>query len=515
MMKSWRDTMSNVAWKFASNHLNMALISSIGMIPSASILQKKYYKDSLSWFDGYIPVFKKVPDAALEDVIEEEKNILKPCVVLFKKNLIDTLKVQGVTELPALINGNWQIIATNDKEISKVDMLLLPAPISLSNVDKILFKNQEDKMVFDDRLADSNNSSGLSLISKVSEKEFFGNNKHSIQYYQTKGLFDVRQPSPLNFDMANAMVSIINHLVILSATNQNADKLLTYIKSGQSFFDGEDKNTSLLLEIGDWIRTLGKSTPISNTGTVFITLCQKLILHKHDFNYASYKDIVLVSLEELSNNNEQSLDFVKTVRRYLQFSNHSVQHLLEQYPQHLRRAIILFVSKDDVLELWNKIGIYNAVESFDMLLASILFAVSKGWQGLSREFKFYANNLMPMQNLLVLFSKNISIQINPSAISSLNLPLEGVWQGNYQGRLKKTVISLITHYQLDCASDEFLLPEGVELNARGGKILIKTKAHSIKISTIIDEPKFLEYLSGLNWFDFKQDEVLQRLLSKK
>lgn len=509
--------MNSTVWKFASNHLNVALMLSIGMIPNAEILGKKYYKDSLSWFDGYIPVFKKVPTVVLQEAVDEDKRTLKPCIISFKKGLMNVLIQQGVTELPALINGHWQVASIYHEIITKAEILLIPAPVSLSDVDKVLFQNTEDKTIFDDRIADSVN--GLSLVSKVSEKEFSYNNEYSIQYYQSQSkdlIGGIPQLPLLNFNVANAMVAVINHLVILSRTNQMASRLLAYVKDGKSSFDLNDRNEKLLLEIGDWIRELGQQSTLPNPNhSVFIQLCQQLIEHKQNTNYGSHKDIILVALESLSNNNEQSLNFVETLRNYLQFSNHSMQQLLDQYPQNFRRAILLFVSKDDVLELWNKVGIYNTIEPFDMLLASILFAISKGWQGLSREFKSYANNVVPMQNLLVLFSKNINIQTNPSAITHLNLPLEGVWQGNYQGRLKKTVISLITHYQLDCASDEFLLPEGVELNARGGKILIKTKAHSIKISTIIDEPKFLEYLSGLNWFDFKQDEVLQRLLSKK
>lgn len=505
--------LNNTVWKFATNHLNVALILSIGIIPSANILGKKYYKDGLSWFDGYIPVFKKVPHMALDEAIEEDDKTLKPCVISFKKGLINHMVHQGFTELPALFNGSWSLMNITDDNINAVEALLIPAPISLAYVDKVLFKDIHHKQIFEDRILDGVN--GLFLKSQVSAKEFAHKGNQHLAYYQSKDLIGHIPAVPSNFEVANAITAVINHLAMLSITNPMADKLLMSLKGGDVVFDLEDKNDQLLSEIALWIRQLGVYEPTSSTGKVFIRLCHELIGHKHNMNYASPKDIILVTLEELSKNNEQSLNFIENLKNYLQFSNHSLDQLLDQYPRALQRAIILFIAKDDVLEVWNKVGIYRDLEPFEVLLASILFAVSRGWQGLAREFKDYANHALPMQNMLASFTKNISIQNYPQVIDEFDLPLLGVWQGNYKGKLKQTVLALIEHYGLDCAEDEIILPEGVQLHAKAGRIVVKTKAQSIKINTIIDESKFLAYLSSLNWFDFEQDKVLQKLTAKK
>lgn len=62
----------DITWKFVTNHLNTALVSAIGMIPSSHVLGKKYYKDSLSLFDGFVPLFAQVSQSMWQDSISEE-----------------------------------------------------------------------------------------------------------------------------------------------------------------------------------------------------------------------------------------------------------------------------------------------------------------------------------------------------------------------------------------------------------------------------------------------------------
>lgn len=491
---------------------------SIGMIPTAELLGKKYYQDSLSLFEGYIPVFKKVPNSILEYGIQEDESTLKPCVLSFKKELIGNLIKQGIVKLPAFIKGSWQIINIADGDFGEVELLLIPAPIALSEVSHAIFKNASDQEVFNDRIEDSIN--GLSLKSKVSANEFKTKNPHTIDSYKNTGLFaqDLPAPVALNYHKANAITAVINHLMILSNSDKKAAELFGYIKEGKHNFNIEDKDDHLLLDVGQWVRTFGKPAVYSRTGSAFIELCENLITYKNDTRFASSKDIVLFTLEQLSGNSEQTQIFIEDLKNYLRFANHSVEQLLGKYSRTLQRALILFISRDEVLDLWQRIGIRQShLGSMEMILATLLFAVSRGWQGLMTEFKDYGgnHNVVIMQKLLTELTKNICIESGNTDITDLYMPLEGVWQGNYKGKIKEVVIAWIKHHQLDCAEDEIVLPEGIQLIARGGKIIAKTKVQTAKIHTVIDEQRFLDYLSSFDWFDFEQDRLLQTLIGKK
>lgn len=511
-------TSKNTVWKFASNHLNVALMSSMGIIATKELLGKKYYKDSLSLFDGYIPVFKKVPISIWEYSIQEDKDTLKPCLLNFKKDLIQHLIQQGVIQLPALVQGQWQILDIHNDDFSRVELLLIPAPIALSQVDYIVFHSTEEQKIFHERMQDSVNS--VLLTTKVLSREFEQKNNHVFELYQEDYLNGQIFPisTQVNYAFANAIVAVINHLMILLNTNQKASQLFEYIKFGHLLNEQHDKQDQLLIEVADWVRSSGEHLPDSAVGDVFIKLCTNLIIYKNNLNYASAKDIILVSLNEISSQNEQSRIFVDELKNYLQFSNSSLDELLEKYPRTLQRAIILFIARENVLELWQKVGIYHSqIEPLEMLLASILFAISRGWQGFSTAFKQYGGqyNLDMMQQLMSELSRNIRIDSNQTAMNRITMPLEQVWKGTYKGKLKNDIIALIHHCELDCAEDELILPEGVELMARAGKIVIKTKAQSVKVNTLINEEKFLTYLSSLDWFDFEKDKFLQKLNIKK
>lgn len=88
MQTNTKTTKKPVTWHIATNHLNLAYMTSIGMVPPISFLGNKYYHDCLAWFGDYIPLFNTVPQNIHEYNIDEDKRILKPCVLTLKKILL-------------------------------------------------------------------------------------------------------------------------------------------------------------------------------------------------------------------------------------------------------------------------------------------------------------------------------------------------------------------------------------------------------------------------------------------
>jgi len=516
MQTNTKTTKKPVTWHIATNHLNLAYMTSIGMVPPISFLGNKYYHDCLAWFGDYIPLFNTVPQNIHEYNIDEDKRILKPCVLTLKKDFTDDLDKRQIKELPAFVNGSWQMIDIHVDGFHGVDVLLVPAPISLSDIEHVTFKNINDESIFLERLSNSANSLTLP-IKKANERLFDKKNTHDIKMYQNLGLLgELPLINSLNQNEANAITAIINHLMILSNTNKKAGQLLNYIQYGKNHFDLDDKKEDeLLKDIGDWVRSSGQYQTMSNTiGKVLLKLIKSLIAYKNNSEFSSAKDIILYTLAKISSN-EQSLSFVEDMREHLRFANASTDDLLKKYPKPLQRSVILFISRDDVLELWQKIGIYeDNLSELDMLLASLLFAVATGWQGLPKEFKCYANKQNHSQKLFTQLVQNITIISGLTNVQEIKTPLSNIWFGDFSTLTKQLLLHINERENLDFVTYEIILPENIELSAKRDKVIIKTLGKKPKINHTIDEKGFLEYFRQMRWFDFDKDQQLQTIIKK-
>lgn len=515
MQTNTAKTKKATTWHIATNHLNLAYMTSIGMVPPVSFLGSKYYHDCLAWFGDYIPLFKKIPQNVHEYNIDEDKRTLKPCTLTLKKSFIDELIKRQIKELPAFINGAWQMIDIHHDELNGAEVILVPTPISLSDVDGVVFKNIDDENIFQERLLNSANSLSLP-IKKANEKLFNQKNtQDDVGAYQNLGLlFRLPPLEPLNQNLANAITAIINHLMILSNTNQKAGQLLNYIHHGGSLFDSNDKDDVLLQDIGNWVRHSGKYQTMSNVGQVVLQLIEALIVHKNNTEFASKKDIVLQTLAQISSN-EQSLAFVEEIKEYLRFTNASTDDLLRKYPKPLQRSVILFISRDDVLELWQKTGIYTSeLGEIDMLLASLLFAVATGWQGLSKEFKCYADKQNYSQKLFTQLAQNMTIVSGLTNAQEIKTPLSDIWFGNFNKSMQKLLVLINDRENLNLVTYEIVLPEDIALSAKGGKVIIKTAGKKPKTNDVIDEKGFWAYFRQMSWLDFDKDRELQSMVKK-
>lgn len=181
----------------------------------------------------------------------------------------------------------------------------------------------------------------------------------------------------------------------------------------------------------------------------------------------------------------------------------------------MQRSVILFISRDDVLELWQKIGIYeDNLSELDMLLASLLFAVATGWQGLPKEFKCYANKQNHSQKLFTQLVQNITIISGLTNVQEIKTPLSDIWFGNFSALTKQLLLHINERENLDLVTYEIILPENIELSAKRDKVIIKTLGKKPKINHAIDEKGFLEYFRQMRWFDFDKDQQLQIIIKK-
>lgn len=493
----------DTVWKMATNHLNLLMMSAMGIVPASSWLGHKYYQDSLAWADGFILVFKKVPQSILAQSTQEDPQTLKPCVVSFKKGMTDKLMTRQVL---ALSRGAWQPIDIDNQDMSDVECLLLPAPVSLSWVDYVGFADKSAQASFMERVGDSANA--LPLPSKVKPADFKPSKQDRAYHLVQNERPEQAQLAtlPNHYELANALTAMVNHLMILANTNVQAVWALDYLKTGQT-----NQLDGLLVEICTWIRQLGIAGGLSNTANAFVHLLGALIEHKNNRNFASAKDVVLYSLRELSQGSEQSLAFVGELEGFVRLFDISTDALLGKYTKPLQRALILFVSRDDVLGLWQQEGIYSTtLNPIDVLLASLLFAADRGWQGLPRAFKLYADNTTASQDLFTQMIQGVSIAQDARHVQAISAPLQTVWTSNHYRSKTAMLVKLINTYGWDCAKDELVIDGSAIITAKGGKTVITALPNSIELKTVIDIPLLREHLSKLGWLDFKTCQAMQK-----
>jgi len=130
-------------WFIPTNTENLKMIIAQGLISSPKGFQK-YYKDLLEILPGYILIFKnKIPPEMLKYVTIED-NTLRQCILEIDiKNI-----VAGI--LFALSDGKWVEVSISDIASSTSVIFLIPAPMPLSSISKVIFKTIKYKHSFED-----------------------------------------------------------------------------------------------------------------------------------------------------------------------------------------------------------------------------------------------------------------------------------------------------------------------------------------------------------------------------
>ena len=130
-------------WFIPTNTENLKMIIAQGLISSPKGFQK-YYKDLLEIHPGYILVFKNTIPSEMLKYVTSEDDSLTSCILEIDIKNIDT------GTLFALSDEKWVEVSIADIDNSSYDIFLIPAPMPLSTISKVIFKTEKDKKSFED-----------------------------------------------------------------------------------------------------------------------------------------------------------------------------------------------------------------------------------------------------------------------------------------------------------------------------------------------------------------------------
>ncbi len=133
-----------------TNHPNMMYMLASGMILPLAGFGGKHYRDPFETFPGWIPLFvRKAPDAALRLATSEASHLRPVIAVIRLENISGSAQAIDRTGLRA--------IRFPDEVDGGDSTLLIPAPLPLSRIEKLVFPSAQDRKAFADAIADYGN----------------------------------------------------------------------------------------------------------------------------------------------------------------------------------------------------------------------------------------------------------------------------------------------------------------------------------------------------------------------
>ena len=128
-------------WFMPTNTDNLRMIIAQGLI-SSPIGFKKYYKDTLDIFPGYIVLFKNEIQPNILKYVSNEVEDMSVCILEF-----DFDSIIGIFK--TIIEGELVDCTREDIQNNEVDIVLILAPLPLSCISHVLFSETTEKKSFE------------------------------------------------------------------------------------------------------------------------------------------------------------------------------------------------------------------------------------------------------------------------------------------------------------------------------------------------------------------------------
>jgi len=129
-------------WRFITNQSNLLYSLAAGMLMSPGGYGHKYYRDNLQVLPGWIPLFRgKIPKGALSMPTEEGRGRVVCSAVV-------SLNAMSGPAHGMKTDGVFCDLKLDDEIPEDLDILFVRAPFPIGRIEKIEFRNKEDKAAY-------------------------------------------------------------------------------------------------------------------------------------------------------------------------------------------------------------------------------------------------------------------------------------------------------------------------------------------------------------------------------
>ena len=360
-----------------TNDRNLMYMLAAGLLMPPSGFRGKHYRDTLSAFPGWLPLFigpeanaPSPPSAAVEDATGEARHLKPALVEVDLRNLGGMVQAHGP-------NG-WAEQRLEDGVAAEESLLLFPAPLPVSRIRSVVFRSIEERLAIEGDANDFGNVSFDGLDLKADQARF---DSLSDQAWPPP---DGPAERPVALAAAQAAGGVLAVLHWLANTGDLA------VETARCAFDQSynPPDDSILRVLPKWFATAcgtdSRKTP--RTGRdLFWGAVGRVVEHRDQNRQDDVNDALTTFYRDAAEGMEGELRArARAVVATLDslgggLGGDTLGRMLDRHRTPTGRASILFLLRRKSRELFELMRDYPQLEERDRLTAGILFGARDGW----------------------------------------------------------------------------------------------------------------------------------------
>lgn len=493
-------------WQLPTNHKNILFMLGSGLITGPKGFQyggeSKYYDDTLSLCPGWIPLFKKhIPETMLA-MSTQASTTLYPAIAIL--NMAD---YRGEVCIPSA-TGGWETRLYADVT-AEDNIILVPAPLPISWVFQILFKDETGLSAFRRGVEDLANIdiSELQLLTadlhKNAHLSLMGQDNSDAVFSSFSGRGESDSPITA-VERAQALGGIVAMLYQLA---NNSDLFLEVFKkarkisSSSANYDVDyefDTDDPILRGLPYWLAE--KNLPSKDLRAVFFFgLLEEIILHRES---CTRNELTAVARNYVRNQLDTTVglrDAWQAFPKLLDELSRPELTLSEQFEKFkgtVSHALLLFFQRercDDLLKFQSqnpRVVLSDAV----IIAAALLFGARDGWFALAKEYRHdiskWVTSLMAAK---AQYSNKDAIQIK----QPMPKPLREFFAGSAWDANEKHALEAARRCKWEeCLQTKIKVPKSYCVEE--GYLIFPGDVKGSAIKTVIDKDNFLTKLRDVS-----------------
>ncbi|MDE2679233.1 MAG: transposase [Gemmatimonadota bacterium] len=360
----------------ATNDRNLMYMLAVGLLMPPSGFGGKHYRDTLSAFPGWLPLFvdpegsaPRPPYEAVEESTREARHLRPALVEVDLRDLGGMVQAHGP--------DGWAKRRLEDGVATEESLLLFPAPLPVSRIRSVVLRSIEEQRAIEGDASDFANVSFDGLDLKADQACFDSLSDHP--WPPPDGPAE-RPASLAAAQAAGGAMAILHRLANMGDLS---------LQAAQCALDwsGDPPDDSILRPLPKWIAgcvTNTRTTP--QTGqNLFWGAVDRVVQCRDQGGQNDATDALVTFYREAAQGMEGELRTRATaVVSTLEslgggLGGDTVSSMLDKHPTPTGRAAILFLLRRKSRELFDLMGDYPQLDERDRLAAGILFGARDGW----------------------------------------------------------------------------------------------------------------------------------------
>ena len=481
-----------------TNHLNLLYMLSAGLILPPGGFGDKYYRDSVQYCPGWIPLFINKPAAAALEESVAEVGHLKPCIAE-----IDLAGISG--PVFSVRHDKFEAVDFPSQVDKATDRaILLPAPLPTSRIKRLIYRTVAEKKQVNDDALDFRNVTLKGIAQHTLKTKFNGYGGDALPQGSAPNPRSAPLQVPLAVGGVVAMLLWLGNRGALSA-----EACVAAFEPEESTGDGP--KDPILAGLRPWLqsgqcdlRPKGPIDPGQRANLprwLFWGALDRIVRGRSTERGRDPRASILAYLNEAASDLEGRLkESLQQLAHDLEslsgFGELSELELFQRHPKPFSRALGLFFACDECEALLGSDRpILNEV---DLLAAAILVGASAGWEGLPNSLRDFPGLADAVSDRMAAMSHRLAqTGVNLGTPAARCQPLREAFAaaGAWDARRTKAAVDLAERNGWKCIETTIRLGEGdYEIRVkRSGLEIVFGKPP--RISSTVNRASFFDLLA--------------------